>query len=200
MKAATEVRFQAYSLCGCELRAAVNAAHARGFQNHRSPCPSVSSAKRSSAVIRHVEHGLPFATSSTRTSSHCSRNQYSVFETNLPAWRFSDAQIRETIWTLFATAFAGTSPLAANECTIGREFSARSAHAGRAGRLAEAADPSGATMRRKCDHPTDAPSGPRFWQRMAFERAFRERRRPADGLRRIRPARAACGRVFGRST
>ena len=114
--------FKAYvTLRGAELRAAVKAAHARGFRITGHLC-AVGFREAASAGIDNVEHGLPFDTElySDKQPDVCP-NQYNVFD-ELAGMEISDTRIRETIGALVRHGVAVTSTLATIEMFIGREF------------------------------------------------------------------------------
>ena len=114
--------FKAYTtLRGSELRAAIQAAHERGFKITGHLC-AVGFREAARAGIDNVEHGLPFDTEfySDKQVDVCP-NQYAVFD-EMSGMEISDAQIHQTIWELVRHGVAVTSTLAAIEMFSGRDF------------------------------------------------------------------------------
>ena len=113
--------FKAYAtLRGSELRAAVQAAHDRGFRITGHLC-AVGFREAAEAGIDNVEHGLPYNTEfySGKQQDQCP-NQYAVFD-EFASMDVGDLAIRETIGYLVNHGVAVTSTLAAIEMFTARE-------------------------------------------------------------------------------
>lgn len=119
--------FKAYtSLRGVELKAAVQAAHARGLRVTGHLC-AVGYREAAAIGIDNIEHGLPFDTdlyAETR-NGECP-NQWNVFDA-ISRIDVGDVAVRETIRQLVTHGVAVTSTLAVLESYTGREdaFDAR---------------------------------------------------------------------------
>jgi imidazolonepropionase-like amidohydrolase len=113
--------FKAYtSLRAAELKAAVDAAHARGLRVTGHLC-AVGFREAAAIGIDNIEHGLPFDTEfySEKRPDECP-NQSAVFD-EIAGMDIGDAAIRQTIRQLIGRGVAITSTLAVLESFTGND-------------------------------------------------------------------------------